>query len=303
MAAEQSAGVEELYKNFGVLADAGETAGEKLAEYDGILQAAKGSANEKKLAAGFITRFYHLFPTMAETAMDTLLDLVEEENDMIRRTAIKALPDICKRSPDPALCAKVSEYLTQLLATEDVIDLALVKTGLASLLQKNTPAAMDGIFSQVGGEDEGVREQAIDYVSSSLMSMRHILFIPHPENEKQLVRHVKKVLSDVTGEEFEVFMEMLSKLQFLATAEGAQEVMDVIVQQAELSAEFKVEDGESVDRFITCFKQALKFCKVSSLYFPLATVVVEVVLVLGLYQLWCRKGSCKLNLSFTRTIH
>ena len=46
---------------------------------------------------------------------------------------------------------------------------------------------------QVGGEDEGVREQAIDYVSSSLMSMRHILFIPHPENEKQLVRHVKKV--------------------------------------------------------------------------------------------------------------
>jgi hypothetical protein len=28
MAAEQSAGVEELYKNFGVLADAGEKAGE-----------------------------------------------------------------------------------------------------------------------------------------------------------------------------------------------------------------------------------------------------------------------------------
>ena len=27
-----------------------------------------------------------------------------------------------------------------------------------------------------------------------------------------------QVLSDVTGEEFEVFMEMLSKLQFLATS-------------------------------------------------------------------------------------
>ena len=51
----------------------------------------------------------------------------------------------------------------------------------------------------------------------------------------------------------------------------------------------QVEDGESVDRFITCFKQALKFCKVSSLYFPLAAVVVQVVLVLGLYHLWCRK--------------
>ena len=96
------------------------------------------------------------------------------------------------------------------------MDLALVKTGLATLLQKNTTAAMDGIFSQVGtgerghllcsvpppppppppqvaGEDEGVREKAIEYVSTSLMSMRHILFIPHPDNEKHLVAHVKKV--------------------------------------------------------------------------------------------------------------
>ena len=126
---------------------------QKVSEYEGILQAAKGSASEKKLAAGFITRslfpnithlytlclvlcrFYHLFPSLAETAMDTLLDLVEEENDMvrttysipgwspdlslpqIRRTAIKALPDICKTSSEPALCTKISEYLTQLLAT------------------------------------------------------------------------------------------------------------------------------------------------------------------------------------------
>lgn len=29
---------------------------QKVAAYEGILQAAKGSANEKKLAAGFITR-------------------------------------------------------------------------------------------------------------------------------------------------------------------------------------------------------------------------------------------------------
>ena len=86
----------------------------------------------------------------------------------------------------------------------------------------------------MGGEDERVREKAIEYVSSSLMSMRHILFIPHPQHERHLVIHVKKVcrlflgtslstslppqvLADVTGEEFEVFMDMLSKLQFLGT--------------------------------------------------------------------------------------
>ena len=50
-----------------------------------------------------------------------------------------------------------------------------------------------------------------------------------------------QVLQDVTGEEFEVFMEMLSKLQCLLTAEGAQEVMDIITEQAELGQEFKVQ--------------------------------------------------------------
>ena len=49
---------------------------------------------------------------------------------------------------------------------------------------------------QVAGEDEGVREKAIEYVSTSLISMRHILFIPHPENEKHLLSHVKEVSCD-----------------------------------------------------------------------------------------------------------
>ena len=49
---------------------------------------------------------------------------------------------------------------------------------------------------QVAGEDEGVREEAIEYVSTSLISMRHILFIPHPENEKHLLSHVKEVSCD-----------------------------------------------------------------------------------------------------------
>ena len=36
------------------------------------------------------------------------------------------------------------------------MDLSLVKAGLATLLQKNTMAAMDGIFSQVRGGGGGV---------------------------------------------------------------------------------------------------------------------------------------------------
>ena len=45
----------------------------------------------------------------------------------------------------------------------------------------------------------------------------------------------------MTGEEFEVFMEMLSKLQCLSTTEEAQEVVDIITRQAKLGQEFKVQ--------------------------------------------------------------
>ena len=107
----QSAGVEELYRNFGILADAGENVSEvrerkgtytcktpahniplhfppmshpqHTSAYEGIIKAAKGSLGEKKLAAGFITRFFQHFPALAENAMDAMLDLIEDEDAQV----------------------------------------------------------------------------------------------------------------------------------------------------------------------------------------------------------------------------
>ena len=50
-----------------------------------------------------------------------------------------------------------------------------------------------GIFDQIMGDDDSVREKAMDYVNVSLMDMRHKLFIPHEENEKFLVELIRKV--------------------------------------------------------------------------------------------------------------
>ena len=49
-----------------------------------------------------------------------------------------------------------------------------------------------------------------------------------------------QVLVDVTGEEFEMLMELLGQLSYLSTPEGSQQVSSLISEQAELSAEFKV---------------------------------------------------------------
>ena len=57
----------------------------------------------------------------------------------------------------------------------------------------DTQSALAGIFDQICGEDEAIREKGMEYVSTSLVQMRHKLFIPHPENEKFLVEMIKKV--------------------------------------------------------------------------------------------------------------
>lgn len=141
----------------------------------------------------------------------------------IRRLAIKSLPDMCKGATSSSMCNRVADVLTQLLPTgslqhvapywyhiphslpqpslsltEDVTDLGIVKTSMAVVLQMDTQNAIAGIFSQIVTEDEGgremnIREKGIEYISTSLMSMRHKLFLNNPENEKFLLEQIKKV--------------------------------------------------------------------------------------------------------------
>lgn len=109
----------------------------------------------------------------------------------------------------------------------------------------------------------------------------------------------------MTGEEFEIFIDVLSKLNHLASLEGIEQMVNIIADQAELKSDFQVvcmqrfmylyllkanvmskfyymyflkplsiakspcmhsfpqpEGAEAVDRFITCFRLALRFFKV-----------------------------------------
>ena len=45
---------------------------------------------------------------------------------------------------------------------------------------------------------------------------------------------------DVTGDEFETLMEVLSRLNYITTEEGSQQVASLISDQAELNTDFQV---------------------------------------------------------------
>ncbi len=65
---------------------------------------------------------------------------------------------------------------------------------MATVLQMNTKLALEGIFDQIMGEDETIRQKGLEYVCGTLMDMKQKLFDAHPENEEFLFLLIKKVL-------------------------------------------------------------------------------------------------------------
>ena len=72
-----------------------------------------------------------------------------------------------------------------------------------------------------------------------------------------LLKEVQKILSDVTGEEFTLFISILTKVKSIAS--NPQNLADIVTQQAELDKEFQPQEPESLDRLICCTRQASPF--------------------------------------------
>ncbi|EDO32347.1 predicted protein [Nematostella vectensis] len=248
-------GVEELYRQFGILADAGESAGEHSDEYSAILAAVKGTLGEKKLASSFITRFFKYFPKLQEHAIDAMLDLCEDEDNLLRKQAIKGLPELCKANVEHL--PRIADVLTQLLQSDDVLELGIVKNALVSLFKMEPKGTIGGLFSQILSGEEQVRDKAIKFLAEAVAEFAKKTLHPSPETEEYLVDEIKKALSDVTGEEFKAFMTILSQLK---TMQGSPQVLaDIVTEQAELCQPFQPTDVDSIDRFISCARQAIPF--------------------------------------------
>ncbi|XP_002731277.1 apoptosis inhibitor 5 [Saccoglossus kowalevskii] len=249
------ASVEQLYKDFGVLADAKDKANEHTKEYESILSAVKGGTNEKRLAAQFIPRFFKYFPTLAEQAIESQLDLCEDDDVSIRRQAIKELPHLCKDSTEHI--PRISDVLTQLLQTEDSSELSIVNTALLTLFKLDAKGTLGGLFSQIISGEESIREHAIKFMCVKMRTVSAELFTK--EGEEYLIQKSKEVLVDVTGDEFVSFIKILSGLSSMQTVLGRQQLVDIVVEQADLESEFQPSDADCVDRLMQCVKQALPF--------------------------------------------
>ncbi|TRY54832.1 hypothetical protein DNTS_001798 [Danionella cerebrum] len=214
-----AATVEELYRNYGILADAKEELSKHKDAYQVILDGVKGGAKEKRLAAQFIPKFFSSFPELADAAINAQLDLCEDEDVSIRRQAIKELPRFAAGENLP----RVADILTQLLQTDDSAEFNQVNTALISIFKLDAKGTLGGLFSQILQGEDIVRERAIKFLSTKLKMM--------PE-------------------------DIMTK-ENMQTVSGRQQLVELVVEQAFLEQALNPADADSVDRLLQCTRQAV----------------------------------------------
>uniref|UniRef100_A0A336LLF0 CSON011073 protein n=1 Tax=Culicoides sonorensis TaxID=179676 RepID=A0A336LLF0_CULSO len=252
--------IDKLYANYDVLSDAltkGKIADYEL-EFKEILNAVKGNAKEKKLAAQFIPKFFKHFPSLSDTAIDRQLDLCEDEDGIIRRQAIKDLPNFCKDTKEHT--PKIADILSQLLVSDDPLELQQVHLSLSQLAKYDVLGTLSGIFSQIAAGDEATRSRSFQYLSQKFMKYSTELITK--EIETFIVVELKKILQDVTADEFHMCMAILAKTKLASTVSGHQELVKIAVEQAELDVELSgtlAAEDEVIERFIFCATEALPY--------------------------------------------
>ncbi|XP_039600204.1 apoptosis inhibitor 5 [Polypterus senegalus] len=243
--------VEELYRNYGVLADAKDDVCKHKDAYQVILDGVKGGPKEKRLAAQFIPKFFKSFPDLADAAINAQLDLCEDEDVSIRRQAIKELPQFAAGEHLP----RVADILTQLLQSDDSAEFNLVNNALLCIFKMDAKGTLGGLFTQILQGEDIVRERAIKFLSNKLKTLSDDVLTK--EVEDYIFVQSKKVLEDVTGEEFVLLMKILSGLKSLQTVSGRQQLVELVAEQAFLEQHLNPADTDNVDRLLQCTRQAV----------------------------------------------
>jgi len=253
------ASVEQLYKDCETLDNAKEKASEEKEAYMSIISGVQGGNAEKRLASQFIVRFFHHFTdALAESALNAMFDLCEDEDVAIRKQSIKDMPRICNHNKE--FLPRIADVLTQLLQTDDSTELSIVQSSLVAIFKVDPKGMLGGLFSQILQGEDFIREQAIKFLATKVKKL------VSAENggldkdtEEFLLQESKKVLQDVTGEEFILFMKILSGLSVCTTVQGRKQLVEIVEEQADLDQAFDASDPDSLDRLMQCVKQASLF--------------------------------------------
>lgn len=208
----------------------------------------------KRLVAAAIPRYFHLFPALHETAINKQFDLCEDEDNMIRLTAIRGLGEICKRSPTHV--SRIADVLGQLLLADTELELQMVKRTFLPLFSQHPQVSFSSLLTHIReGGDSDLREQCLIFFKEQALRLKPVL---KDEVAKILLDGVKQLLEHEQGpsaDEFDYFMGLLLELKAFDTDTAlASDLTAVILKN--LPEEFDGSKEEQPRAFLTCLNKA-----------------------------------------------
>lgn len=150
--------------------------------------------------------------------------------------AIKELPTICRDRKE--FVTKIADVLAQLLLSEDQLELNTVNNALSTLANYDIKSFFLALFNQILEGEEETRDIVLKFLRARFRLINPNLITK--EVEEFILEECKKVLVDVTKEEFLTLMNILSSLKISKTLTGHNTLLAIIRDQAELNTEFNV---------------------------------------------------------------
>lgn len=146
------------------------------------------------------------------------------------------MPNICRDRKE--FVTKIADVLAQLLLSEDQIELTIVNQALTTLANFDIKSFFLALFGQILEGEEETRDKVIRFLRDRFRLFNASLLTK--EVEEFFLEEAKKVLVDVTKDEFVTLMNLLSGLKISKSLAGHNALLAIIKDQAELNNEFNV---------------------------------------------------------------
>lgn len=160
---------------------------------------------------------------------------------------------------------KIADVLAQLLLSEDSHELNIVNISLSTIAGYDVKSFFTALFNHIiEGEDE-TRNRVIKFLRDRFKLIDSNLLTR--EVEEFFLGECKKVLVDVTKDEFVTLMTLLAGLKISKTMSGHNVLLSIIAEKAELGNEFDVNDQDFLDKLLMCIRHGSPYFSVSLLKF------------------------------------
>lgn len=198
--------------------------------------------------------------------------------------AIKELPQLCKDNKEHT--PKIADILAQLLLSEDTLELQQVHLSLQTLAKYDIVGTLTGVFNQISAGDEGTRSKSLEYLSTKFIKNNPELITP--EVEKHIITELKKIMQDVSADEFHACLQILAKTKMAKTVTGHSELVQICIEQADLNVQLSgslAAEDEVVERFIFCATEAIPYLSKTIESTPFVKFMCEKLMPLSTWNL------------------